>query len=258
MSVFDIVHPDHRMRCRDIFYRVMSSGNFEQLQAAFMTKNGQTIFLEGNVNCKFVEGKPAATRAIFRDVTARIFAEKALRHQQEQTERLLLNILPVSIANRLKEGAGTIAENFDDVTVLFADIVGFTQIAASVSATTLVSLLNQIFSVFDRLSLKYGLEKIKTIGDAYMVVGGLPTRSEKHPQAVALMALDMQGAIATFNQRNNLNLNIRIGIHTGSVVAGVIGLQKFTYDLWGNTVNIASRMESHGISGKIQVTEEIG
>ncbi|MEM9923601.1 MAG: adenylate/guanylate cyclase domain-containing protein [Cyanobacteria bacterium P01_D01_bin.50] len=254
MSVFDIVHPDHRMRCRDIFYRVMSSGNFEQLQAAFMTKNGQTIFLEGNVNCKFVEGKPAATRAIFRDVTARIFAEKALRHQQEQTERLLLNILPVSIANRLKEGAGTIAENFDDVTVLFADIVGFTQIAASVSATTLVSLLNQIFSVFDRLSLKYGLEKIKTIGDAYMVVGGLPTRSSKHPQAVALMALDMQDAIATFNQRNNLNLNIRIGIHTGSVVAGVIGLQKFTYDLWGNTVNIASRMESHGLSGKIQVT----
>lgn len=254
MSVFDIVHPDHRMRCRDIFYRVMSSGNFEQLQAAFMTKNGQTIFLEGNVNCKFVEGKPAATRAIFRDVTARISAEKALRHQQEQTERLLLNILPASIANRLKEGAGTIAENFDDVTVLFADIVGFTQIAASVSATTLVSLLNQIFSVFDRLSLKYGLEKIKTIGDAYMVVGGLPKRCSNHPQVVALMALDMQAAIATFNQRNNLNLNVRIGIHTGSVVAGVIGLRKFTYDLWGNTVNIASRMESHGLSGKIQVT----
>ena len=142
------------------------------------------------------------------------------------------------------------------MTVLFADIVGFTQIATSVSATTLVHLLNQIFSVFDRLSLKYGLEKIKTIGDAYMLVGGLPTRSSNHPQTVALMALEMQNAIKTFNKRNNLNLSIRIGIHTGSVVAGVIGLQKFTYDLWGNTVNIASRMESHGISGKIQVTEE--
>jgi PAS domain S-box-containing protein len=256
ITVFDIVHPDFRMRCRDVFYRVMSSGNFEQLQAAFITKDGRTIFLEGNLNCKFVEGKPAATRAIFRDVTARISVEKALRQQQEQTERLLLNILPASIANRLKQQPGTIAEDFDDVTVSFADIVGFTQIATSVSATTLVNLLNQIFSVFDRLSLKYGLEKIKTIGDAYMVVGGLPNRSSNHPQAVASMALEMQNAITAFNKRNNLDLSIRIGIHTGSVVAGVIGLQKFSYDLWGNTVNIASRMESHGLPGKIQVTEE--
>ncbi len=256
ITVFDIVHPDFRVRCREVFHRVMASGKFEQLQAAFITKNGQTIFLEGNLNCKFVEGKPAATRAIFRDVTARISAEKALRHQQEQTERLLLNILPASIVNRLKKEPGTIAEHFDDVTVLFADIVGFTQIATAVSATTLVNLLNQIFSVFDRLSLKYGLEKIKTIGDAYMVVGGLPTRSSNHPQSIASMALEMQGAIDVFNKRNNLNLSIRVGIHTGSVVAGVIGLQKFSYDLWGNTVNIASRMESHGLSGKIQVTEE--
>jgi len=255
-TVFDIVHPDFKIRCREVFYRVMSSGNFEQLQAAFMTKDGRTIFLEGNLNCKFVEGKPAATRAIFRDVTARIAAEKALRNQQQQTERLLLNILPASIANRLKEEPGTIAEHFDDVTVLFGDIVGFTQIATAVSATTLVNLLNQIFSVFDRLSIKYGLEKIKTIGDAYMVVGGLPTRTSNHPQAIASMALEMQNAIKTFNKRNNLNLNIRIGIHTGSVVAGVIGLQKFTYDLWGDTVNIASRMESHGLPGKIQVTKE--
>ncbi len=256
ITVFDIIHPDFRMRCRDVFYRVMSSGKFEQLQAAFMTKDGRTIFLEGNLNCKFVEGKPAATRAIFRDVTARIAAEKALQHQQEQTERLLLNILPASIANRLKKEPGTIAEHFDDVTVLFADIVGFTQIAASVSAKTLVNLLNQIFSVFDRLSLKYGLEKIKTIGDAYMLVGGLPKRSSNHPQAVASMALEMQNAISKFNQRNNLDLTIRLGIHTGAVVAGVIGLQKFSYDLWGDTVNIASRMESHGLPGKIQVTEE--
>ena len=255
-TVFDIVHPDFRMRCREVFYRVMSSGQFEQLQAAFMTKDGRTIFLEGNLNCKFVEGKPAATRAIFRDVTARIMAEKALQKQQEQTERLLLNILPASIANRLKQEPGNIAEHFNDVTVLFADIVGFTQIATSVSATTLVNLLNQIFSVFDRLSLKYGLEKFNTIGDAYMLVGGLPTRISNHPTSVALIAFEMQNAIATFNKRNNLNLNIRIGMHTGSVVAGVIGLQKFTYDLWGDTVNIASRMESHGLPGKIQVSQQ--
>ena len=244
------------MRCREVFYRVMSSGKFEQLQAAFITKDGRNIFLEGNLNCKFVEGKPAATRAIFRDVTARIMAEKALHKQQEQTERLLLNILPASIANRLKQEPGNIAEHFDDVTVLFADIVGFTQIATSVSATTLVNLLNQIFSVFDRLSLKYGLEKIKTIGDAYMLVGGLPIRNSNHPASVASIAFEMQNAIATFNKRNNLNLNIRIGMHTGSVVAGVIGLQKFTYDLWGDTVNIASRMESHGLPGKIQVSQQ--
>ena len=255
-TVFDIVHPDFRMRCREVFYRVMSSGKFEQLQAAFITKDGRNIFLEGNLNCKFVEGKPAATRAIFRDVTARIMAEKALHKQQEQTERLLLNILPASIANRLKQEPGNIAEHFDDVTVLFADIVGFTQIATSVSATTLVNLLNQIFSVFDRLSLKYGLEKIKTIGDAYMLVGGLPIRNSNHPASVASIAFEMQNAIATFNKRNNLNLNIRIGMHTGSVVAGVIGLQKFTYDLWGDTVNIASRMESHGLPGKIQVSQQ--
>lgn len=255
-TIFDIVHPDFKVRCREVFYRVMSSGKFEQLQAAFMTKDGRTIFLEGNLNCKFVEGKPAATRAIFRDVTARIIAEKALQKQQEQTERLLLNILPASIANRLKQEPGTIAEHFEDATVLFADIVGFTQIATAVSATTLVNLLNQIFSVFDRLSLKYGLEKIKTIGDAYMLVGGLPTRNSNHPSSVALMALEMQNAIVIFNKRNNLNLSIRIGMHTGSVVAGVIGLQKFTYDLWGDTVNIASRMESHGNPGKIQVTQQ--
>ncbi|MEO0685860.1 MAG: adenylate/guanylate cyclase domain-containing protein, partial [Cyanobacteria bacterium J06649_11] len=165
-------------------------------------------------------------------------------------------IVPGSCFKRLAMLAGNIAEHFDDVTVLFADIVGFTKIANSVSAKTLVNLLNQIFSVFDRLSLKYGLEKIKTIGDAYMLVGGLPTRRDNHPQAVASMALEMQNAIGAFNKRNNLDLSIRIGMHTGSVVAGVIGLQKFTYDLWGNTVNIASRMESHGLSGKIQVTEE--
>ena len=255
-TVFDIVHPDFRMRCREVFYRVMSSGKFEQLQAAFITKDGRNIFLEGNLNCKFVEGKPAATRAIFRDVTARIMAEKALHKQQEQTERLLLNILPASIANRLKQEPGNIAEHFDDVSVLFADIVGFTQIATSVSATTLVNLLNQIFSVFDRLSLKYGLEKIKTIDYANMLVGGLHIRNTNHPASVASIAFEMQNAIATFNKRNNLNLNIRIGMHTGSVVAGVIGLQKFTYDLWGDTVNIASRMESHGLPGKIQVSQQ--
>lgn len=255
MNVFDIIHPDFRAHCRQMFYRVMSGEKCPQVKAAFVTKSGKKIFVEGNINCKLVKGKPVVTRGIFRNITLRVEAEEALRYQQQQTERLLLNILPEAIANRLKQQSDTIAENFADVTVLFADIVGFTEIAASLGAIQLVKLLNQIFSDFDRLSEKYNLEKIKTIGDAYMVVGGLPNRRANHAQAIAKMALDMQIAIAQFNTQNNQNFTIRIGIHSGSVVAGVIGIKKFTYDLWGDTVNIASRMESQGIKGKIQVTE---
>ncbi len=181
--------------------------------------------------------------------------EEALRHQQKQNERLLLNILPEAIVERLRRQTGIIAEDFAEITVLFADIVGFTKIATSLSAIKVVNLLNQIFSAFDRLSEQYALEKIKTIGDAYMVVGGLPTRRPDHARAIALMALDMQKAIFQFNIDNQQTLSIRIGIHSGPVVAGVIGLKKFSYDLWGDTVNIASRMESHGLAGKIQLTE---
>lgn len=179
---------------------------------------------------------------------------KALRYQQEQSERLLLNILPEEIANRLKRGDSTIADTFADVTVLFADIVGFTQLSARVSPTELVALLNDIFSTFDNLAERHGLEKIKTIGDAYMVVGGLPITRPDHAEAIAEMALDMQEAIIDFSNTHNQYLSIRIGINTGPVVAGVIGIKKFIYDLWGDTVNTASRMESHGKPGSIHVT----
>ena len=178
----------------------------------------------------------------------------ALRVQQEQSERLLLNILPEEIANRLKRGDSTIADTFADVTVLFADIVGFTQLSARVSPTELVALLNDIFSAFDNLAERHGLEKIKTIGDAYMVVGGLPITRPDHAEAIAEMALDMQDAIQEFSKTQNQYLSIRIGINTGPVVAGVIGIKKFIYDLWGDTVNTASRMESHGLPGSIHVT----
>ena len=180
---------------------------------------------------------------------AKLFAE------QERSEKLLRNILPDSIACRLKHESQTIADSFSEVTVLFADIVGFTELSARISATELVELLNQIFSRFDRLAEKHGLEKIKTIGDAYMVVSGLPEEREDHARAMADMALDMQVALSQFNQQSQYNLTLRIGIHTGEVVAGVIGLKKFAYDLWGDTVNTASRMESHGIPGRIQISE---
>ncbi|MEC4982651.1 MAG: adenylate/guanylate cyclase domain-containing protein [Oscillatoria sp. PMC 1068.18] len=174
--------------------------------------------------------------------------------QREKSEQLLLNILPEIIAEQLKQGKSYIAKGFAEVTILFADIVGFTQISEQISPVELVNLLNEIFSIFDRETENYNLEKIKTIGDAYMVVGGLPTPRSDHAEAVAEMAIAMQAEIARFNTQHNFNLSIRIGINTGQVVAGVIGKKKFSYDLWGDAVNTASRMESHGIPGKIQVT----
>lgn len=181
-------------------------------------------------------------------------AEIALHQQQAQTERLLRNILPNPIVERLKASADTIADTFEEVTVLFADIVGFTKLATQLSAIELVEQLNVVFSAFDELSDRHGLEKIKTIGDAYMVVGGLPQPNVDHAIAIAEMALDMQERMAHLNLARKASVGIRIGINTGPVVAGVIGMKKFSYDLWGDTVNIASRMESHGEPGRIQVS----
>ena len=147
-----------------------------------------------------------------------------------------------------------IADHFDEVSVLFADLVGFTEFSAQKSPTQLVEILNGIFCEFDRLSESRGLEKIKTIGDAYMVVGGLPTPRDDHGEAIALLALEMQAALTQFNLKIGENFQLRIGMHSGSVVAGIIGISKFSYDLWGDTVNVASRMQSNGESGKIQVT----
>ena len=175
--------------------------------------------------------------------------------EQAKSERLLLNILPEPIAERLKREERTIADHFAEVTVLFADIVGFTEIAAQTSPIELVEILNEIFSEFDQLVEIHRLEKIKTIGDAYMVVGGLPKPMPNHVEAIAQMALDMQAIINQFCQETGKAFSIRIGINTGPVIAGIIGTKKFIYDLWGDTVNIASRMESHGLPGNIQVTE---
>ncbi|NEP12591.1 MAG: adenylate/guanylate cyclase domain-containing protein [Symploca sp. SIO2C1] len=184
-----------------------------------------------------------------------VSALKILAIEKKNSERLLLNILPKSIAERLKQEEGKIADSFTSVTVLFADIVGFTELAAQISPEELVGILNVIFSEFDQLTEKHNLEKIKTIGDAYMVVGGLPEEKPDHAAAMAAMAIDMQEAISRFSQETGNALSIRIGINTGPVVAGIIGRKKFVYDLWGDTVNIASRMESHGIPGGIQVSE---
>ncbi len=183
------------------------------------------------------------------------YGRLALAEEQAKSERLLLNVLPAEIAERLKENHKVISDRIQEATVLFADIAGFTSFSASLLPDDLVKLLNNLFSRFDQLTERFGLEKIKTIGDSYMVAGGVPSGGELQAEAIADMALEMVKEMKRFREDTGVPLDIRIGINTGPIVAGVIGQKKFTYDLWGDTVNTASRMESHGLTGRIQVTE---
>ena len=180
---------------------------------------------------------------------------RLLLTEQERSERLLLNVLPGPIADRLKQGEEVIADDFPEVTVLFADLVDFTRRSRETTPERVVQVLDDLFSALDTLAERYQLEKIKTVGDAYMVVGGLPEPRPDHAQAVADMALAVREEVARHLDPAGEPLAVRIGIDTGPVVAGVIGRRKFSYDLWGDTVNTASRMESSGVPGCIQVTE---
>ena len=185
--------------------------------------------------------------------------------EQRKSQILLLNVLPKQIAARLKEGAEVteegitevIAERFAEVTVLFADIVEFTKFSERVSVEVLLEVLNDIFSRFDRIAEQHGLEKIKTVGDSYMVAAGLPVAVPDHADRAARMALDMIAEMERFNEQSPHKLNVRIGLDTGSAVAGIIGKRKFLYDLWGDVVNTASRMESHGVAGRIHITDAV-
>lgn len=182
--------------------------------------------------------------------------EALLQREHQRSRDLLDNILPNSVAKRLLEGHTVFADSADDATLLFADLVGFTRLAGKLPPSELVNLLNDVFSQFDRIVERHGLEKIKTIGDEYMLAGGLPRPRSDHAQAVADAALDMLTMINDMNDRSEHSLELRVGIHTGEVVAGVIGSRKFSYDVWGDTVNTASRMQTHGLPGHIQITEE--
>ena len=183
-----------------------------------------------------------------------ITADNELRRLHRENQRLLLNILPAAIADRLRGGETLIADRFDDVTLLFADIVGFTAMSSAMSPHELVSVLNEVFTVFDDLVEQHQLEKVKTIGDAYMVIGGLLDTSTDHTQRVADLALDLSARLEAIEAASRLGVQFRIGINCGPVVAGVIGTKKFIYDVWGDTVNLAARMESLGIPGQIQVS----
>lgn len=182
-------------------------------------------------------------------------AEAELEFERHKSDEILFNTLPKSIALRLKKNKETIADKFENVTVLFLDVVGYTAISSTKSPSQMVEVLNELFSGFDDLASKYKLEKIKTIGDCYMIAAGVPVQAEDDISRMADFSLEIIPLLNQFNQKNNLELKVRIGFNTGDVVAGVIGKYKFIYDLWGDAVNIASRMESHGLNGEIQVSQ---
>lgn len=183
-------------------------------------------------------------------------AEKKLEFEHKRSENLLLNILPKSIANRLKKQEKTIADQIESASVLFIDLVGFTMLSGRIHHKRLVEILDEIFTEFDRIVARHGLEKIKMIGDAYMVAGGVPEKSLNHHSDIGDCALEILAYMQSNPIADAPNLGLRMGIHSGPVVAGVICKRKFAYDLWGDTVNIASRMESHGLSNHIQVSED--
>ena len=198
------------------------------------------------------------------EVRARVNTHLTLRRMQHQleekerqTERLLLNVLPKSIADKLRNNISTVAEFYPEISILFADIVNFTGLSSGKGPEELVRILDELFSAFDGLVEKHGLEKIKTIGDAYMAVVGTPIPRTDHAQAIAELALGIQQAMRDYNEKHRTDYAIRIGINSGPVVAGVIGTKKFSFDLWGDTVILASRMESLGVANEIQVTGKV-
>lgn len=181
--------------------------------------------------------------------------EEQLNKANIKSERLLANVFPIAILEKLKNKEETIAERFDCASVFFADIMGFTPLSEKLSPVELVNLLDKLFSLFDGLVIKHKVEKIKTIGDAYMVAAGVPTPIDNHAEQLANFALDFKLCLAEFNLKNNQSLRMRIGINSGPIVAGVIGKSRFIYDLWGDCVNTAARMESHGLPGEIHVSD---
>ena len=262
--------PDHKLRALQLGAKDFISKPFELAEVLARVHNMLEVRLLHEESKKYSKSLEQSLQEVeaSREVILRQNAEvKRLNDQvvaeQKVSERLLFNVLPQAIVERLKEQGGTIADShpplvadsFQDVTVLFANIVGFTKFSAGMNPEKLVALLNEIFTGFDSIADKRGLEKIKTIGDAYMAVAGMPAPAADHVARAAHMALDMMDELAAFNKRNGYALEMRIGINSGAVVAGVIGKRKFIYDLWGDTVSTASRMESHGVGGRVHMTD---
>ncbi|MGB0563677.1 MAG: adenylate/guanylate cyclase domain-containing protein, partial [Spirulinaceae cyanobacterium] len=267
---YDLVSPDaaEKYRAEDAYVLQNDRPILHQLdiKQKYPT-SGEVVWLDvTKIPLHDETGKVIGLIGVLEDITDRKLATEALKAEQVKSEQLLLNILPQAIAEQLKQQQAQkfspsqrnlLAQNYAQATILFADLVGFTALCQTLPPIELVTLLNEIFSAFDRLAEQYGLEKIKTIGDAYMVAAGLPTPRPDHVAAIADMALAMQTTMQQLQPQLTVSCQIRIGIHTGSVIAGVIGLKKFSYDLWGDTVNMASRMETTGAGDRIQVSEAV-
>lgn len=229
--------------------RIKATPELREIPIIFLTaKTGTEDIVKGfEVGAVDYVAKPFSGH----ELLARVRTHLSLDRLHRENRRLLLNVLPEAIAEKLKSQEGILAERFDDVSVLFTDIVGFTPLSARLSPTELLELLNRIFSEFDDLAASRGLEKIKTIGDAYMVAGGLPEPHPDHLAAMASLSLQMHQTVASAFP----GLSLRVGLHVGSVIAGVIGRRKFIYDVWGETVNTASRLESHGAPDRVHVSQ---
>jgi adenylate cyclase len=252
LILLDIMMPemDGFETCR----RIKASTAWREIPIIFLTAKTDTADIVRGFELGAVDyvAKPFNAH----ELLARVNTHLTLDYLYRENERLLLNVLPASIANKLKHQVGIIAERSDDASVLFADIVGFTSLSARLSPTELIESLNRVFSGFDELADHHKLEKIKTIGDGYMVAGGLIEQNTDHLAAMATMALAMHENVRKLNSAFG-GLNLRIGLQVGSVIAGVIGIRKFIYDVWGDTVNTASRLESHGAPGRTHVSETV-
>lgn len=253
LILLDVMMPemDGFETCR----RLKAAEQWRQIPVIFLTAKAETadIVLGFELGAVDYVAKPFHAH----ELLARVNTHLTMDRLRRENERLLLSILPESIAGRLRSGDERIADRFEEVTVLFADIVGFTQLAAAKPAHVLVDLLNDLFTQFDLAAQEFGIEKIKTIGDAYMAVSGLPEPCADHTERMMSMALRLMQIAREFSENLDVPVRLRIGINTGPVVAGVIGRNKFIYDLWGDTVNLASRMESHGLPDTIQVTRSV-
>src|SRR5437763_9540548 len=234
--------------------QIKASERWSHIPIIFLTAKTETVDIVRGFELGAVDyvAKPFNAH----ELLARVHTHLTIDRLHRENERLLLNVLPASIANKLKQQVGIIAERFDDASVLFADIVGFTSLSARLSPTELIESLNRVFSGFDELADHHKLEKIKTIGDGYMVAGGLIEQNPDHLAAMAMMALAMHANVGKLNGEFG-GLSLRIGLQVGSVIAGVIGIRKFIYDVWGDTVNTASRLESHGATGRTHVSETV-
>jgi adenylate cyclase len=260
LSFIESIHPDDREAVIAAFPK-QKEGSYDIEYRIVRTDGGIRWIRDKAFPVHNTSGEIYRVVGVAQDITENKSLIRDLNEEKTKTEHLLENILPKSIisalkAQRMSVGAPVIAQRIDHATVLFADIVGFTSFAQSMEAEYVVGQLNQLVHVFDGLVEKHGVEKIKTIGDCYMLAGGVPDYQEDHAHRVANVALDMTSALARFNQMQGQTFQIRMGIHSGPLVAGVIGTKKYVYDVWGDTVNTASRMESQGVPGEIQVSED--